>query len=81
MPGKYKAIQAAYEKGDNIAASAMQAEVNAIIDVLIKTGVNPGIKYLLSKRGIPCGDCRPPFGKLTEESIMLLDGIEEKVFA
>lgn len=81
MPGKYKDIQAAYEKGDNIAAAAMQADVNAIIDVLIKTGVNPGIKYLLSKRGIPCGDCRPPFGKLTKEAAVLLDSIEEKVFA
>lgn len=81
MPHKYKAIQAAYERGDNSAVAAMQADVNKIIDILIKAGVNPGIKYLLSKRGIPCGDCRPPFGKLTEKVMKLLDSIEEKIFA
>lgn len=81
MPQKYKRIQAAYERGDNAAASAMQAEVNELIDVLIKVGVNAGIKYLLTKRGIPCGNCRPPFGQLTDENKALLDSIEEKVLA
>lgn len=81
MPQKYKAVKAAYDRGDNAAVSTMQADINRIIDVLIQTGVNPGIKYLLTKQGIPCGDCRPPFGKLTEQSKRLLDSIEAEVFA
>lgn len=81
MPQKYQRIKAAYERGDNAAAAQMQADTNVLIDALIKTGVNAGIKYLLTKRGIPCGNCRPPFGQLTEENKALLDSIADQVLA
>lgn len=81
MLPKYKALVEAYKRGDNAAVSAKQTEVNRVIDVLIKVGVNPGIKYLLTKEGIPCGHCRPPFGQLTKENMELLDSISEGLWA
>lgn len=79
MLHKYKVLCDAYARGDNATVSAKQTEVNRIIDVLIKVGVNPGIKYLLTQEGIPCGDCRPPFGKLSQESKDLLDSIRADI--
>lgn len=80
MPWKYKAIREAYEKNDMAKVSELQSKVNVLIDALIQAGVNPGIKYLLSKRGIPCGNCRRPFAPLSEEKKALLDSIENDVF-
>lgn len=81
MPRRYMQIRDQYLKGDVAAAAQGQREVNAIIDVLIKTGVNPGIKYLLTKYGIPCGESRPPFSLLQEDQKALLDGIYNEVFS
>jgi N-acetylneuraminate lyase len=80
MPWKYKAIREAYEKNDMKTVSLLQSKVNVLIDALIQAGVNPGIKYLLSKRGIPCGNCRRPFAPLSDEKKALLDSIEADVF-
>ena len=82
MPGKYKAIREAYEKGDQAAVSQKQAKVNVLIDTLIAAGVNPGIKYLLTKIGVmDFGGCRPPFGAITEEKKALLDAVADEIFA
>ncbi|MBR2615073.1 MAG: N-acetylneuraminate lyase [Clostridia bacterium] len=82
MPGKYKAIREAYEKGDQAAVSQKQAKVNVLIDTLIAAGVNPGIKYLLTKFGVmDFGGCRPPFGAITEEKKALLDAVADEIFA
>lgn len=79
MPKRYMSIQNAYENGDMKKASALQAETNEIIQTLIKTGVNQGVKYLLTKKGIPCGNCRVPFAVLDEEKKQLLDNVYDKV--
>lgn len=80
MAGKYLAIRQDYEAGAMQAASKRQSEVNALIDVLIQTGVNAGIKYLLTRSGISCGDSRPPFRPLTAAQRGQLDEIYEAVF-
>ena len=80
MPHRYISIKNAYERGDMNKASVLQAETNELIQTLINTGVNAGIKYLLTKSGIPCGDCRPPFAKLDESKRKLLDEIYDRVF-
>lgn len=80
MPHRYISIKNAYERGDVNKASVLQAETNELIQTLINTGVNAGIKYLLTKSGIPCGDCRPPFAKLDESKRKLLDEIYDRVF-
>lgn len=80
MPHRYISIKNAYERGDMNKASVLQAETNELIQTLINTGVNAGIKYLLTKSGIPCGNCRPPFAKLDESKRKLLDEIYDRVF-
>lgn len=70
---KFISLGRLYEENDMDAVSAKQHELNEIIDVLIKVGVNAGIKYWLTKSGIPCGDCRRPFAALTEDKKALLD--------
>lgn len=80
MPQKYMQIQKDFEAGNVKAAAAGQNKVNEIIEALIKTGVQPGIKYLLTKYGFPCGECRAPFAPVSKESKALLDSIYDKVF-
>ena len=79
MAPKYIALTAAYEKGDIATAAAIQREVNDIIELMIKVGVNSSIKYWLTKAGISCGNCRKPFLPITEENAKLLDSYYSKV--
>lgn len=80
MPQKFIAIQKAYEDGDFKLASEIQSEVNAILEVLIKTDVQSSIKYLLTKYGIDCGTARPPFVALNGEQKAMLDEVYPLIF-
>ncbi len=73
MSERYQEIKKAYDEGRLEDAGKMQSEVNTIIEALISCGVMPSIKYILSKQGISCGTCRPPFSTLTAEQKELLD--------
>ena len=75
MPEKYLALYEAFNNGEIKKAQAIQKEICEIIRVMIKCGVMQSEKYLVSKAGIPMGDCRKPFSKLTEESKKILDSI------
>ena len=79
MAPKYIALKKAYEAGDLSTAAAMQGEINDIIEVMIKAGVNPSIKYWLSKAGISCGNCRKPFASVSEENAKILDSYFSRV--
>ncbi|HEV8033276.1 N-acetylneuraminate lyase [Yoonia sp.] len=46
-------------------ARSLQIMANAVIDVLVEVGVMPGSKGLLGIMGIPMGDARRPFRRLT----------------
>lgn len=78
MPQKYMQIKKLYDAGNMSAASDKQGEVNEIIEAMIKVGVNASIKYFLTKSGLPCGDCRKPFGKITPSQAEYLDSIYQK---
>ncbi|HEY9575673.1 MAG TPA: N-acetylneuraminate lyase [Lachnospiraceae bacterium] len=59
-----------YEK-----AYQAQAEVNDCIEVMVKHGIFNAVKYILSKRGITCGQCRKPFMELSKKAMEELDRI------
>ncbi|HOO26692.1 MAG TPA: N-acetylneuraminate lyase, partial [Clostridiales bacterium] len=77
MSDKFFTILNGFNAGDLDAAREMQKKANEIINILIKTDVKSGIKYLLTKTGIPCGPCRRPFAALTKEKTDMLDKVLE----
>lgn len=77
MPQKFSYIWQMYKEGEMKHASVAQAQANEIIDTLIECGVISSIKYLLSKRGIPCGNCRAPFSTLSPAKSAKLDALSE----
>ena len=79
MAPKYIALKKAYEAGELAKATAMQGEINDIIELMIKAGVNPAIKYWLTKAGLNCGNCRKPFAELTAEQKEMLDSYFSRV--
>ncbi|MBO7519289.1 MAG: N-acetylneuraminate lyase [Clostridia bacterium] len=79
MAPKFIKLKELYEAGDIPAAEKKQSEINVIIEMMIKVGVNQSVKYLLTKSGIDCGDCRKPFAKITPSQAECLDSIYNKV--
>lgn len=75
MADKFLSIERLFRDGKQDEARILQGEANAVISVLIKVGLMPGIKYLLSKQGIDCGYCRPPFKTLDSSERALLDQV------
>lgn len=78
QPERILALGAAHRDGRVEDARAFQTEANALIDTMIAVGVLPALKYLLSRQGIPMGDCRPPFAPLSELDRRKLDAAAEK---
>jgi N-acetylneuraminate lyase len=72
MAEKFIAILKYFGNGQMEEALRLQAEANAIIDVLIRVGVFQGIRAALEMMGLPCGGCRKPFKKLTEDEKSML---------
>lgn len=79
MAPKFIALKETFEQGDMAKAATMQGEINDIIELMIKVGVNPSIKYWLTKAGVSCGNCRKPFSPITDENAQLLDAFYSKV--
>ncbi len=80
MTRSYKAICAAYAQGDVKTVSELQHRVNTVTEGLIRTDVIRSIKYILTKKGIPCGNSRRPFAPLTEQDKTFLDDLYEQYF-
>ncbi len=78
MAEKFIAIEKLYRANQIQEAQQVQTEANRIIDLLVKGGVFPGIKYILDLMGIDCGECRKPFHPLSEEIKEKLREITEK---
>jgi N-acetylneuraminate lyase len=70
----YLGIMAAVEAGNIEQARRLQGKANALIAILLQTGVMPGLKHALNKMGIPVGPCRAPFSPPDKDSLALLDG-------
>ena len=69
----YVGIHQAVETGDIVKARQLQAKSNTLVEVLLETGVLPGIKYALNKLGVPVGPCRRPFRPASPQSLAKLD--------
>ncbi|MEG1515267.1 MAG: dihydrodipicolinate synthase family protein [Clostridia bacterium] len=61
-------IARCYAAGDIEGAQARQSEASLIVGDLLKYGIFPSIKFVLSELGLPCGPCRKPFRPLDEEA-------------
>jgi N-acetylneuraminate lyase len=73
MSEKFIKIKKLFDAGKLNEAYQIQTEANGIINVLLKTGVIPGTKYILGRMGIDCGDCRRPFRQLSNNDKIMLD--------
>lgn len=68
----YVGIAKAVVEGDIDTARRLQATSNTLVNVLLKTGVIPGLKYAMGQLGIPVGPCREPFAQPSDHSLELL---------
>ena len=75
MADKYVSLVRAFESGDLTRARQLQSEANEVIATLIEVGVYQGLKYLLERTGVPVGECRKPFGSLSDEGKRKLDAV------
>ena len=74
MADKYIQLVDHFKKNEIAEAQKIQHVANAIVEKMCQYGVMPCEKAILDAFGIPMGDCRDPFKKLTaEEKKDLLD--------
>ncbi len=72
MADKFIKIQQLWQAGDVKGAQEIQRQANKIIMALIKVGVMAGEKAVLTLLGFDFGDCRKPFGALSEQQVEYL---------
>ena len=72
MASKFSSIASCLEENRMEEARKVQADVNAIVEVLLAVGIFPGIKQILKELGFDCGSCRKPFNELSEEAVAKL---------
>ena len=75
----FRKVRSLMEAGDMAGALGCQKEINRRVEIMCRYGIFNAVKYILTKRGIDCGTCRKPFGKLGEEAKRALDSIAESV--
>ena len=69
----YTGITQAVETGDIETARQLQRRSNELVQLLLATGVLPGLKHALNRLGVPVGPCRQPFSSPSTESLQKLD--------
>ena len=69
----YVGIHEAIEAGDIDTARRLQAKSCTLVEILIETGVMPGLKYALRRQGVPVGPCRRPFSLPVPAALARLD--------
>lgn len=72
MAEKYMEILRLHREGKPEEARAVQQQANNVLTVLKRAGVIPSLKAALSMMGLPFGECRKPFGTLTQEDRQLV---------
>lgn len=68
-------VKETFEKGDFSRALTIQSKINYCVEEMCKVGIFSAVKYVIEKRGIPCGSCRRPFHPLSGEEKVLLDNM------
>jgi len=69
----YVGIHEAINAGDIETARRLQAKSCTLVEILLETGVMPGLKYALNRQGIPVGTCRRPFSPPAPAALARLD--------
>ncbi len=69
----YVGITEAIAEGDIDKARQLQYRSNELVQLLLTTGVLPGLKHALNRLGVPVGPCRQPFSAPSTESLVKLD--------
>lgn len=64
----FVAIRDAVAGGEIEIAKQRQATINQIISVLAEENIFSAVKFVLRVKGIDCGVCRRPFGRLSTEA-------------
>ena len=77
QPERILALADAHTGGRAEEARSLQADANDLIGEMIAVGVLPALKYLLTREGIPMGDCRRPFAPLSDLARRKLDAAAE----
>lgn len=70
-------IRERFQAGDFPGALALQSQINSYVEEMCRVGIFSAVKYILTKRGIPCGDCRRPFHPLTDSERMRIERMLE----
>lgn len=68
MPDKFVKIYELFKEGRIPEAMEIQKQADVIISALIRAGVIPGMKAILTEMGMPMGDARAPFAPLDEQT-------------
>lgn len=68
MPELIVRIHECFKAADIAGAQEAQCVVNSVIATVLKHGVLPASKYMVSLSGIPYGECREPFLPLDENA-------------
>lgn len=53
-------------------------EVGEVVDILLKTGLQASLKYLLERKGLRVGESRTPFNELSQKDIQGLENMLKK---
>jgi N-acetylneuraminate lyase len=61
---KFVKIKECFASGEMDKAYGIQSEASLIIKDLLKFGIFPSLKFILSEMGFDCGPCRKPFCEL-----------------
>jgi N-acetylneuraminate lyase len=69
----YVEIEKAVAANDIEGARKLQSEANDMIEILIRAGVVPGLKYAMGRIGVTVGPCREPFRPVSDTSKAEID--------
>lgn len=73
----FVALRERFQAGDFSGAQQLQHQINTYVEEMCRVGIFSAVKYILTKRGVPCGACRRPFHPLTESERLRLDQMLE----
>lgn len=79
MGNKFVKLREHFLNGEIEEAQKLQDEANAIVAQLVKYGVMPCEKAIMTHLGIDCGPCRRPFLPLSEEGFNAMKAIAENL--
>lgn len=73
----FVALRERFQAGNFSGAQQLQHQINTYVEEMCRVGIFSAVKYILTKRGVPCGACRRPFHPLTESERLRLDQMLE----